>query len=142
MDSSFTRSPDAASTGPASPFHAEPATPPKRHGWIEGHCPDVIEPLEAPDADSAVAQTRYLRHDGWTPEKMRLFLQRFAECGVLREACEASGMSARSYYNLLDRDPLFAAGWRPPASRRATGLRTKPSPARSTAASSASTRMA
>jgi hypothetical protein len=114
MDSSFTRSPDAASTGPASPFHAdpaaEPATPPKRHGWIEGHCPDVIEPLEAPDADSAVAQTRYLRHDGWTPEKMRLFLQRFAECGVLREACEASGMSARSYYNLLDRDPLFAAG--------------------------------
>jgi hypothetical protein len=52
-----------------------------------------------------------MRHDGWTPEKMRLFHERFAECGVVRDACEAAGMSARSAYNLRDRDPLFAAGW-------------------------------
>jgi hypothetical protein len=114
MDSSFTPSPNAASTEPASPFHnpraADPATAPKRFGWFEGHCPDVIEELAAKDPDLTVEQTRRLRHDGWTPDKMRLFLQRFAECGVLRDACETSGMSARSYYNLLDRDPLFAAG--------------------------------
>ena len=114
MDSSFSSSTDAASSGPASPFdpapRAGPAPPRQRLGWLEGHTPDLIAPLEGDDPDSAVEQTRRLRHDGWTPEKMRLFLQRFAECGVLREACQASGMSARSYYNLVDRDPLFAAG--------------------------------
>jgi hypothetical protein len=114
MDSSLTPSPDAASTEPASPFYPapqpEPAPPRKRVGSFEGHCPDEIDTLETLDVDSIEMQTRRLRHDGWTPERMRLFLQRFAECGLLREACNASGMSARSYYNLLDRDPLFAAG--------------------------------
>src|SRR3546814_12372224 len=42
---------------------------------------------------------------------MRLFLSRLAECGVVKEGCLACGMSARSAYNLRDRDPLFAAGW-------------------------------
>lgn len=84
---------------------------PKRIGWFEGHLPDVVEPLDPRHPDTAITETRRLRHDGWTPEKKKLFLERFAECGVVVEACQAAGMSARSAYNLHDRDPLFAAGW-------------------------------
>jgi hypothetical protein len=74
------------------------------------HMPEFVDPLEPRDPESALSETKRLRHDGWTPEKKRLFLERFAECGIVVEACEASGMSARSVYNLRDRDPLFAAG--------------------------------
>jgi hypothetical protein len=87
------------------------AAVPARIGWIEGHMPETVEPLVPPEPETAFTQTRRLRHDGWTPEKMRLFLERFAECGLVAEACEAAGMSARAAYNLRDRDGLFAAGW-------------------------------
>jgi hypothetical protein len=42
---------------------------------------------------------------------MRDFLSHLAECGIVKDACLAVGMSARAAYNLRDRDPLFAAGW-------------------------------
>lgn len=74
------------------------------------HMPEFVDPLEPRHPDNAFTETRCLRHDGWTPEKKRLFLERFAECGVIVEACLAAGMSAKSVYNLRDRDPLFAAG--------------------------------
>jgi hypothetical protein len=77
---------------------------------LTAHMPEFVDPLESHDLDNAFKETRRLRHDGWTPEKKRLFLERFAECGVIVEACEAAGMSAKSVYNLRDRDPLFAAG--------------------------------
>jgi hypothetical protein len=73
--------------------------------------PDLVDPLVPAHSDTAFTQTRRLRHDGWTPDRMRRFLERFAECGLVVEACEAVGMSARAAYNLRDRDPLFAAGW-------------------------------
>jgi hypothetical protein len=93
--------------GPA----ADAPTPVKRIGWIEGHMPEIVDPLDPKDPETSFTQTRALRHDGWTPERRRRFLERMAECGVIVEACEAAGMSARSAYNLRDRDPLFAAGW-------------------------------
>jgi hypothetical protein len=74
------------------------------------HMPEFVDPLEPRHPDNSFTETKHFRHDGWTPEKKRLFLERFAECGVLVEACLAAGMSARSVYNLRDRDPLFAAG--------------------------------
>lgn len=74
------------------------------------HMPEFVDPLEPRHPDNSFTETRGLRHDGWTPQKKRLFLERFAECGVIVEACEAAGMSAKSVYNLRDRDPLFAAG--------------------------------
>jgi hypothetical protein len=76
-----------------------------------GHMPEIVDALDPLHPENSFTETRRLRHDGWTPEKMRLFHERFAECGVVREACEAAGMSARAAYNLRDRDPLFAAGW-------------------------------
>jgi hypothetical protein len=90
---------------------SDASEPRRRLGWIEGHLPDIVDPLTPSEPENAFTETRYLRHDGWTPERKRLFLSRLAECGVIVEACEAAGMSARSAYNLRDRDPLFAAGW-------------------------------
>lgn len=123
MDTQPSRSPDASSADAADPFSAQPAeaapgaalpapaeTPPKRIGWLEGHLPDSVDPLTPQHPETALSETRRLRHDGWTPEKKRRFLEVYAEGGVIVEACEAVGMSARSAYNLRDRDPLFAAG--------------------------------
>ena len=94
----------------------------RRIGIIDGHLPDIVDPLEPRHPETAFEETRRLRHDGWTPEKMRAFHERFAECGIVREACEAAGMSARSAYNLRDRDPLFAAGWEAAALKARTRL--------------------
>jgi hypothetical protein len=77
---------------------------------MSDHMPEIVGPLVPSEPENAFTETRRLRHDGWTPEKKRLFLERFAECGIFVEACEAAGMSARAAYNLRDRDPLFAAG--------------------------------
>lgn len=127
MDTHRTPPGDAASTDAAAPLAAlepfnsahpeeglsEDEDPSRRAriGWIEGHLPDIVDPLVPRDPGTALSETRRLRHDGWTPEKQRRFLERFAEGGIVVEACEAVGMSARSAYNLRDRDPLFAAGW-------------------------------
>jgi hypothetical protein len=117
--STFVGTPPAAlptgSTGSGRPDPSSasevPPEPRQRIGWIDGHLPDLVEPLTPAEPENAFTETRRLRHDGWTPQKKRLFLERFAECGVIVEACEAAGMSARAAYNLRDRDPLFAAGW-------------------------------
>jgi hypothetical protein len=92
-------------------FLADEPDPPVASGMDSLHLPAVVDALEPQQPDTAFARTRRLRHDGWTPDKQRLFLERFAECGVVSEACLAAGMSARAAYNLRDRDPLFAAGW-------------------------------
>jgi len=124
MSTNSTPSPDASSadaavfpatrSGNVSPYRSgdpEPDVPRERIGWIEGHMPDIVDPLIPADPDTAFTETRRMRHDGWTPARKRLFLERFAECGIIVEACEAAGMSARAAYNLRDRDALFAAGW-------------------------------
>jgi hypothetical protein len=95
-----------------SPWSLEPDAGP-RHEVVPlrtHHMPEFVDPLEPGEPDNAFSETRRLRHDGWTPEKKRRFLERFAECGIIVEACEAVGMSAKAVYNLRDRDSLFAAG--------------------------------
>jgi len=121
MSTQAPRPQDASSTdAAASPFtlsmpedaHAPTrGAPPERIGWLQGHMPDIVDPLDPKDPETPFTKTRRLRHDGWTPEKMARFLERFAETGIVVEACEAAGMSARAAYNLRDRDTLFAAGW-------------------------------
>lgn len=53
------------------------------------------------------------RHDGWTPERRRIFLETLAECGTVQDACRAAGMSPASAYALRQRKSgaLFALGW-------------------------------
>jgi hypothetical protein len=96
-----------------SPFDSaacEPLPPAERPAMLTDHMPAIVDPLVPLHPETAFSETRALRHDGWTPERKRVFLERFAQCGIFVEACEAAGMSARAAYNLRDRDPLFAAG--------------------------------
>jgi hypothetical protein len=41
---------------------------------------------------------RAARHDGWTPEKERIFCQTLAASGVVADACRAAGMSRDAAY--------------------------------------------
>jgi hypothetical protein len=115
METNRTPSPDASSTDAAvattTDIVIEPTTEPApRYALFDGHLPDEVDPLVAPGIEDSFTETRRLRRDGWTPERMRKFLEDFAESGVFLDACRAVGMSARAAYNLRDRDPLFDAG--------------------------------
>src|SRR3546814_14771892 len=116
MSSNSTPSPDASSTDaavfPSMPaaeaiIEAEPAR--KRIGWIDGHLPDIVEPLDPQHPDNAFTETRRLRHDRWTPEKMPLFLSRPAECGLVQAGRLAYVMSARPAYHFRTSAPPLRA---------------------------------
>lgn len=54
------------------------------------------------------------RHDGWTPERQRLFIAALRKIGVVSYAAEAAGMSRKSAYALLKRagpGSGFARAW-------------------------------
>ncbi len=53
------------------------------------------------------------RHDGWTPERQRIFLEVLAETGSVVQACDACTLSPRSAYNLRWRrdGASFRLGW-------------------------------
>lgn len=53
-----------------------------------------------------------VRHDGWTPERQRLFLTHLARFGGVTAAARAAGISAKSAYRFRDRAPAFAAAWK------------------------------
>jgi len=54
-----------------------------------------------------------VRHDGWTPERQRLFLVALAAMGTVDSAAQAVGMSRISAYNLKKRvgAESFADEW-------------------------------
>lgn len=53
------------------------------------------------------------RHDGWTPQRQKAFIQALAETACVAEACKRVGMSARSARNLRERGDasLFRDAW-------------------------------
>lgn len=56
-------------------------------------------------------QGRKIRHDGWTAERRRAFLDRLASCCNVTHSVAAAGLSMGSAYYLRARDPQFAADW-------------------------------
>ena len=90
----------------AAPAEAAPARPLAR---VSDRLSDPF--LEAPpDARSAArpdlasaALSASVRHDGWTPERIRLFLESLAASGVVEDAARAAGMSKQSAYALRNR---------------------------------------
>lgn len=55
------------------------------------------------------------RHDGWTPERQRLFIAALRQIGMVSAAAAAAGMSRKSAYALLKRagpESGFARAWR------------------------------
>ena len=71
--------------------------------------PDAAAPL----ANYVPVVLRRTRHDGWTAERQRTFLTALAETGCISEACEASGITARSAYRLRAHPDAraFALAW-------------------------------
>ena len=65
-----------------------------------------------PGADE-VRVDRTQRHDGWTPDRQRVFLNTLAETGIVDDACRAAGMSRQSAYAFRNRaaGAAFRVGW-------------------------------
>jgi hypothetical protein len=54
------------------------------------------------------------RHDGWTPERQRLFIDALRRIGIVSAAARAAGMSRKSAYALRERagaESGFARAW-------------------------------
>ena len=62
---------------------------------------------------TAAARQRAQRHDGWTPDRQRFFLEAIAEGQTVEAAARLVGMSAASAYAFRRRAPAatFAVGW-------------------------------
>lgn len=57
------------------------------------------------------AKPRARRHDGWTGERRRGFLEALAVSGCVADACREAGLSTTSAYRLRKSDPEFAEHW-------------------------------
>lgn len=84
--------------------------------------PSGVESLDVVTAtaaaiDAAEAQHRFhetgVRDDGWTPERIRIFLHTLAETGVVEDAAAAAGISRQSAYRLRnsERGRAFRLAW-------------------------------
>lgn len=102
--------------------HGDPRTPeaeippdaellPPEREYRSPFTPPPPGSLVAPFLENSFTQTHRGRHDGWTPERKRLFLDELSQGGVVTRAAQGAGMSAPAAYELRNRDPLFAAGW-------------------------------
>ena len=69
---------------------------------------------QALDAGRDSRPDRASRADGWTPERIRTFLEVLAQCGVVSDAARAAGKTARSAYNLRNsaKGRAFDVAWR------------------------------
>ena len=79
----------------------------------------LVDPLpgsavdDTPPGNSGTDPARAVRHDGWTAEKKRMFLETLADTGVVADACRASGMSRDAAYAYRRRASgrAFALAW-------------------------------
>jgi len=69
------------------------------------------EPLAPSDSHTASDRST-TRADGWTAERIRIFLDTLAETGVVAAALRTVGMRKQSVYALRKRSPAFDAAWR------------------------------
>jgi hypothetical protein len=51
------------------------------------------------------------RHDGWTPERRRRFLEFLAAGHDISLSCRGTGLTRQAAYKLRRRDPAFAREW-------------------------------
>jgi hypothetical protein len=73
--------------------------------------PGTVE--TAPPAKPSPDRPRAVRHDGWTPERQRIFLDTLARTGVVADACRAARMSRDGAYEFRRRaaGAAFAIAW-------------------------------
>lgn len=80
----------------------------------DGASPGLVSTrLEVSPSTAAASNGRAVRHDGWTPERQRAFLDALAACGVVADACRVVGMGRDSAYDLRKRAEgrAFALAW-------------------------------
>ena len=105
MTQQANRSPEAA--GPA----ASPSHPSRRRGRPAQPRPGA-EPGDADIDPAALADAiARERNDGWTPLRMRIFLDRLSETGNVGQCCRELDLSRQSAYALRRRNGLFAHAW-------------------------------
>ena len=68
-------------------------------------------PTSFPEAASADTPERAQRHDGFTPDRRRLFLAAISEGHTVDAACGHVGLSRSAAYALRRGDEDFARGW-------------------------------
>jgi hypothetical protein len=66
------------------------------------------------DGASCTTTSRPTRGDGWTPERIRIFLQVLAQTGVVSDAARAAGLSTQAAYAFRNsaRGRAFDVAWR------------------------------
>jgi hypothetical protein len=69
--------------------------------WPEPAVTGLVEVTDEPIEFTPVPRRRK-RSNGWTEDRQRLFIAALEECGYIARAARAAGMSARSYYRLLE----------------------------------------
>jgi hypothetical protein len=87
-------------TLPAPPRQAD-----DRHARSAARISDrLTEQIDAAVEEARFSSTgRAVRSDGWTPERVRTFLEALADCGSVTEAAAAAGMTPRGAYALRRR---------------------------------------
>src|SRR5262245_44688414 len=106
MEHSTNNLPVAATNEPASPD--APTTPMSRLSERLG--PEIGR---AVDAAGEARAGRAIRSDGWTPERIRIFLTTLAECGSATSAASAADISVTSAYRYRNRSEgrAFHLAW-------------------------------
>jgi hypothetical protein len=69
--------------------------------WPEPAVTGLVEVTDEPIEFTPVPRRR-TRSNGWTGDRQRLFIGALEACGCIARAARAAGMSARSYYRLLE----------------------------------------
>jgi hypothetical protein len=72
---------------------------------------DDLERLGQPNMKHDVARNRRTRHDGWTLERQKNFIETLAATASVSDACRYVGLSRQSANNLYNRSPQFRAAW-------------------------------
>lgn len=104
----------------------EPFTP-RPHELFPEFAPDVLAPPRRADGSIApfyalddaelerlgqdTPSGRRVRHDGWTAERQKLFIERLAASASVSDAARYVGMSRQSARDLYHRSPPFRDAW-------------------------------
>lgn len=66
-----------------------------------------------PPPDFTPVPLKHYRHDGWTPERQRAFIEALARCGSVPNAARSVGMGSARIYDLRNKPGAeeFSAAW-------------------------------
>ena len=104
---------DATLDIPAPHVPARPEPTPSEPTPAEPTASPAPPPEPATNDNAAPDPTPTPRHDGWTPERQRRFLETLAAFGTVSRACEETGLSREAAYGFRHRNAgaAFALGW-------------------------------